>query len=107
MEERLIPYPATVNHPIMYEHAKRVGESLLGKDSVHHHPMIMGAEDFSFYTKKMKAAFFFIGVRNESMKSVKGLHSPHFILDEAALSVGASMHAAVAMTYLDEYGTIS
>ncbi|XP_047975422.1 IAA-amino acid hydrolase ILR1-like 3 [Salvia hispanica] len=101
MEEKLIPYPATINDPVMYEHAKRVGESLLGEHGVQLKPMIMGAEDFSFYAEKIPAAFFMIGVRNESMRSIKGLHSPHFILDEGALSVGASLHAAVAMAYLD------
>lgn len=101
MEEKLIPYPATINHPAMYEHAKRVGESLLGEHGVQLKPMIMGAEDFSFYAEKMPAAFFMIGVRNETMQSMKGLHSPHFILDEDALPVGACLHSAVAMTYLD------
>ncbi|KAL8517714.1 hypothetical protein ACS0TY_015810 [Phlomoides rotata] len=101
-EDKLIPYPPTINHPSMYEHAKRVGESLLGENGVRLMAMTMGAEDFSFYAEKMPAAFFMIGVRNETMKSAKGLHSPHFILDEDALSIGASLHAAVAFTFLDE-----
>ncbi|XP_042021336.1 IAA-amino acid hydrolase ILR1-like 7 [Salvia splendens] len=89
MEEKLIPYPATINDPVMYTHAKRVGESLLGEHGVQLIPMIMGAEDFSFYAeKKIPAAFFMIEERNETMKSIKGLHSPHFTLDEGALSVG-------------------
>ncbi|KAG6433894.1 hypothetical protein SASPL_105513 [Salvia splendens] len=88
MEEKLIPYPATINDPVMYTHAKRVGESLLGEHGVQLIPMIMGAEDFSFYAeKKIPAAFFMIEERNETMKSIKGLHSPHFTLDEGALSV--------------------
>lgn len=103
MEEKLIPYPATINDPTMYEHAKRVGEKLLGEDGVLAKPMIMGAEDFSFYAEKMPAALFFIGVGNETMKQIKDLHSPHFIIDEDALPVGASLHAAVAMAYLDDH----
>ncbi|XP_057778002.1 IAA-amino acid hydrolase ILR1-like 3 [Salvia miltiorrhiza] len=101
MEEKLIPYPATINHPVMYEHAKMVGESLLGEHGVQLQRMMMGAEDFSFYAEKLPAAFFSIGVRNETMQSIEGLHSPRFILDENALPVGASLHAAVAMAYLD------
>ena len=103
MEEKLKPYPATINHPIMYEHAKRVGEQLLGEYSVQLKPMIMGAEDFSFFAEKIPAAFFMIGVGNETMKPIKGLHSPHFIIDEDVLPIGASLHAAVAMTYLAEH----
>ncbi|KAH6802785.1 Peptidase M20/M25/M40 family protein [Perilla frutescens var. frutescens] len=104
MEEKLIPYPATINDPTMYEHAKRVGEKLLGERGVQLHSMIMGAEDFSFYAEQMPAAFFMIGVGNQTIKSsIKGLHSPHFIIDEDALPVGASLHAAVAITYLDQH----
>lgn len=102
-DDRLIPYPATINHPSMYEHAKRVGQSLLGENGVQLTPMTMGAEDFSFYAEKMPAAFFMIGVKNETMKSAKGLHSPQFIMDEDALPIGASLHAAVALTFLDAY----
>lgn len=49
----------------------------------------------------MAATFFFIGVGNVTMKPVKGLHSPHFVIDEDALPVGAAVHAAVALAYLD------
>ncbi|KAL2250814.1 IAA-amino acid hydrolase ILR1-like 3 [Sesamum indicum] len=101
MEDKLKPYPATINHPTMYEHAKRVGENLLGEQNMQLHTMIMAAEDFSFYAQKIPAAFFMIGTRNETMKSVKGLHSPHFVMDEDVLPVGASLHAAVALAYLD------
>ncbi|KAL0410157.1 UNVERIFIED_CONTAM: IAA-amino acid hydrolase ILR1-like 7 [Sesamum latifolium] len=101
MEDKLKPYPATLNHPTMYEHAKGVGENLLGEQNVQLHTMIMAAEDFSFYAQKIPAAFFMIGTRNETMKPVKGLHSPHFVMDEDVLPLGASMHAAVALSYLD------
>lgn len=101
MEDKLKPYPPTINHPIIYEHAKMVGENLLGEQGVQLDSMTMGAEDFSFYSEKMQAAFFMIGARNETMKSVKGLHSPHLIIDEDVLPLGASLHAAVALTYLD------
>ncbi|KAG8376768.1 hypothetical protein BUALT_Bualt09G0098200 [Buddleja alternifolia] len=107
MEGNLKPYPATINDPMMYEHAKRVGENLLGTHNVKHSPTIMAAEDFSFYAQKMPAALFWIGARNETtMKSVKGLHSPHFVIDEDVLPVGASLHAAVALSYLDGHAEV-
>ncbi|KAL0374823.1 UNVERIFIED_CONTAM: IAA-amino acid hydrolase ILR1-like 7 [Sesamum radiatum] len=101
MEDKLKPYPATLNHPTIYEHAKGVGENLLGEQNVQLHTMIMAAEDFSFYAQKIPAAFFMIGIRNETMKPIKGLHSPHYVMDEDVLPLGASMHAAVALAYLD------
>ncbi|KAH6830039.1 hypothetical protein C2S53_004156 [Perilla frutescens var. hirtella] len=89
---------------MMYEHAKRVGEKLVEERGVQLYSMIMGAEDFSFYAEQMPVAFFMIGVGNQTIKSsIKGLHSPHFIIDEDALPVGASLHAAVAITYLDQH----
>ncbi|KAL3825732.1 hypothetical protein ACJIZ3_021761 [Penstemon smallii] len=106
MEEKLIPYPATINDPGMYQHAKKVGEKLLGEHGVKLYQMMMGAEDFSFYAQKMPAAFFMIGTRNETMKSVKGLHSPHFVIDEDVLPVGAALHASVAISYLDIHAEI-
>ncbi|GER41864.1 IAA-amino acid hydrolase ILR1 [Striga asiatica] len=107
MEDKLISFPPTVNHPSIYEHAKRVGGRLLGEDSVKLHPMTMGAEDFSFYAAKIPAAFFMIGTGNETtMRSVKGWHSPHFLIDEDVLPIGASLHAAVAISYFDDRATV-
>lgn len=101
LEEKLKPYPATVNDEAMYNHGKRVGESLLGEPNVRLLPLIMGAEDFSFYSQKMPAAFFMIGTGNETLKSGGGLHSPYLVIDEEVLPIGAALHAAVAISYLD------
>lgn len=101
------PYPPTLNDPTMYEHAKRVGAVLLGEENVTHGDITMGAEDFSFYSQKMSAAFFTIGAQNKTAAAtggVKGLHSPYFTLDEDVLPIGAALHAAVAMSYFDSLG---
>ena len=104
MLDKRRPYPATVNDETMYKHAKRVGEVLLGEHNVHLLPKIMAAEDFSFYAEKMSGAFFMIGVRNESFGlDIMGLHSPYFVVDEEALPVGAALHAAVAMSFLENH----
>ncbi|KAK6244471.1 hypothetical protein QUC31_010880 [Theobroma cacao] len=103
LEEKLRPYPPTVNDESMYEHAKRVGESMLGKSNVLLSPMVMGAEDFSFYSKKMAAAFFMIGTNNETQKPTLRLHSSYLIIDEEVLPIGAAFHAAVAISYLDNH----
>ncbi|XP_021289777.1 IAA-amino acid hydrolase ILR1-like 4 [Herrania umbratica] len=103
LEEKLRPYPPTVNDESMYEHVKKVGESLLGKSNVLLSPMVMGAEDFSFYSKKMAAAFFMIGTNNETQKPIIRLHSPYLIIDEEVFPIGAAFHAAVAISYLDKH----
>ena len=106
MEEKLRAYRPTVNDPSMYKHAKRIGDILLGENGVQLTPMSMGAEDFSFYGQKMRAAFFKIGIRNKTMDSIKDIHTPYFAIDEEALPIGAAFHAAVATTYLDSHAQI-
>ncbi|XP_071910726.1 IAA-amino acid hydrolase ILR1-like 3 [Coffea arabica] len=106
MEEKLRPYGPTINDPSMYKHAKRIGDILLGENGVQLTPMSMGAEDFSFYGQKMRAAFFKIGIRNKTMDSIKDIHTPYFAIDEEALPIGAAFHAAVATTYLDSHAQI-
>lgn len=98
------PYPPTINDPTIYDHSKRVGEILLGHNNVQHSPALMAAEDFGFYSQRMATAFFFIGTQNKTTSSsVKGLHSPYFTIDEEVLPIGAALHAAVAISYLDTH----
>lgn len=98
-----MPYPVMVNDEALHEHAKKVGEILLGKANVQLLPVTMGAEDFSFFTQKSSALIFFIGIKNETLKSDQPLHSPYFLIDEEALPIGAALHAAVAISYLDNH----
>jgi metal-dependent amidase/aminoacylase/carboxypeptidase family protein len=46
--------------------------------------------------------FFILGVRNESLGAVHPLHSPKFVLDEAALPVGVRTMSLLAIDYLKE-----
>lgn len=104
-EETPLPYPVLVNDEGLYEHAKGVGEVLLGEENVQFLPVTMGAEDFSFYSQKMPGAMFAVGTKNETLKSDQPLHSPYFVIDEGALPIGSAFHAAVAMSYLDKRDT--
>ncbi|XAR69794.1 hypothetical protein NMG60_11001517 [Bertholletia excelsa] len=105
-EETPLPYRVLVNDEALYEHAKKIGEILLGEQNVQLFPLTMGGEDFSFYTQKMSAVMFTLGTKNEALKSDKPLHSPHFVIDEEALPIGAAFHAAVAMSYLNKLGEV-
>ncbi|CAD5181267.1 unnamed protein product [Musa acuminata subsp. malaccensis] len=97
-------YPPTVNEESMYEHLKKVATNMLGFDNFMVVPPMMGAEDFSFYSEVIPAAFYYIGVRNETLGSVHTGHSPYFMIDEDVLPTGAAMHAAIAERYLIEHG---
>ncbi|XP_044480387.1 IAA-amino acid hydrolase ILR1-like 6 [Mangifera indica] len=97
-------YPPTVNNQRMYEHVKKVATDLLGPLNYRVVPPMMGAEDFSFYSEVIPAAFFYIGIRNESLGSIHTGHSPYFLIDEDALPIGAAVHATIAERYLYEQG---
>lgn len=95
-------YPPTVNDEGMYEHVRKVAIDLFGPTNFRVVPPMMGAEDFSFYSEVVPAAFFYIGVRNETLGSVHTGHSPYFMIDEDALPMGSAAHAAIAERYLNE-----
>ncbi|CAN6280660.1 unnamed protein product [Urochloa humidicola] len=107
MEEKLRPYPATVNDEAMYAQAKAVAEGMLGEANVRLCPQFMAAEDFGFYAEKIPAAFFDVGVSNAEMERNNYLHSPHMVIDEDALPIGAAFHAAVAIDYLSKHASTS
>lgn len=97
-------HPVMKNDEGLYEHGKEVAEAMIGKNNFHDFPVTMGAEDFSFFTQRTKAAIFVLGIKNETLGAGKPLHSPYFFVDEEALPLGAALHAAMAVTYLDKHG---
>lgn len=102
MLEKMRPYPPLVNDEALYEQSKRVSEALVGQPNVYLLPMAMAAEDFSFYTHKMAAAYFMIGTKNDTLGSnTTDLHSPYLVIDEEVLPIGAALHAAVSISFLD------
>ncbi|KAJ8450294.1 hypothetical protein Cgig2_004751 [Carnegiea gigantea] len=102
-EKELSIYPSMVNDEQMHKHVRKVAVDMLGPEKFKIVPPIMGAEDFSFYSKEVPAAFSLIGIRGEELGSVTG-HSPHFTVDEDVLPIGAATHAAIAERYLIEHG---
>ena len=61
---------------------------------------LMAGEDFAFIARAVPSAFLFLGIKNETLGSVHGLHNAKFKLDQSALKTGAAMHAALATEYL-------
>ena len=103
-EKEYTIYPPTVNDEKMYEHVKKVATDLHGSHNYRVVPPMMGAEDFSFYSEFVPTAYYYIGVRNETLGSIHTGHSPYFMIDEDMLPIGAATHATIAERYLYEYG---
>ncbi|XP_022860207.1 IAA-amino acid hydrolase ILR1-like 6 isoform X1 [Olea europaea var. sylvestris] len=100
-------YPPMVNDDRMYEHVKKVTTDLIGPENFKVVQPVMGGEDFSFYSEVIPAAFYYIGIMNETLGSVHSAHSPHFMIDEEALPVGAATQAAIAERYLSDRHDLS
>jgi amidohydrolase len=66
-------------------------------------PKLSASEDFSEYQKKVPGMFFFVGATDPKKDTATAApnHSPAFIVDEAALAVGARAMTALALDYLN------
>ena len=95
-------YPPVVNHSEAVEYGQKVAEDLFGSGSfVCLARPSMGGEDFAYYLKKVKGAYFRLGTRNEKKGTVHPLHSAHFDIDEDILPVGAAFLAGLAANWKD------
>jgi IAA-amino acid hydrolase len=95
-------YPPTVNDGHCWQLAQTLGRALFGEGSVQELMPVMGGEDFAYYTERIPGCFVALGVRNESQGAVHSVHHPMFKADEDALPLGAALHAAFAISSLEE-----
>src|SRR4051794_29439766 len=93
-------YPATVNHPEVTELVREEAARVVGQEGVRQAPLMMGAEDFSYFLEAVPGALWFVGSQNPERGLVWGHHHPRFDLDEAALAIGMESMANVALRYL-------
>lgn len=107
LEEEFPVYPAVYNDETLHQHVESVGKLLLGPGNVGVANKVMAGEDFAFYQEKIPGVIFNIGIRNEEAGSVHSPHSPHFVLDEDVLTIGAAVFTAVAELYLETSSSAS
>jgi amidohydrolase len=74
--------------------------SLVGAENLAESVPGMGGEDFAHYVSRVPGYYIFLGVRNETIRAVRPLHTPDMILDEAALPFGIRAMAMMALDYL-------
>lgn len=92
--------PPVWNNPQLTQRMKPTLSRAAGESNLIEVEPSMGGEDFSHYAQKVPAIYFFLGVRNESLGAVHGVHTPHFLLDEAALPLGIRALSLLAFDYL-------
>jgi hippurate hydrolase len=93
-----VGYPFVLNNEKLSAAASLKAASYLGKENVEETELRMGAEDFAFYSHKIPACFFRLGVRNEAKGITIGGHTPTFNVDEDAIEIGMGMMALLGAT---------
>jgi amidohydrolase len=90
----------TINDEELSLYASKVAVDLVGEDGNVTFEKTTGGEDFSFFSKKAKTEFAFVGARNDEKVKYYPHHHSHFDIDETALTIAAGLYAGFAIEYL-------
>lgn len=91
-----VGYPALLNDEKITGQVRALAEDYIGKEKVETIAMRMGAEDFAFYSQKIPACFFRLGVGNKAQNISSGVHTSTFNIDESAIEIGMGTMAYIA-----------
>jgi amidohydrolase len=94
-------YPPVVNHDEMLDLITAASEELFNEVRWEYGKASTGGEDFAFYSEKVPAAMFRLGVSNGQSETSYPLHHPKFDLDEQALPIGTAILSAIGLRYLN------
>jgi len=94
--------PPVWNDPELVARMKPSLARVAGEANVVESPPVMVGEDFAHYQQEIPGMFVFLGVRNEAVGAVQPLHTPQFVLDEAALTVGVRTLSQLAIDWLND-----
>ena len=85
--------PAVVNDAAVTERVREIAVAQLGAARVQPTTPTMGGDDMALFLQRAPGCYFFVGSRNESRGITAPHHHPRFDIDEASLSVAASLLA--------------
>jgi amidohydrolase len=92
--------PVTTNDPALTARMLPTLERV-APGRVRESEFITGAEDFTYYQRRVPGLFFFLGITPPAqVGKAPANHSPFFFVDEAALPVGVRALAHLAVDYL-------
>ena len=91
-----IGYPFVLNNEQLSIDSKLKTAEYVGDKNVEQTELRMGAEDFAYYSHKIPACFYRLGVGNVSKKITSGVHTPKFNIDENAIETGMGVMAWLA-----------
>ena len=93
-------YPFLKNAPALAKRMRAAAIDFLGEENVLDLDLWMAAEDFAYYSQKIDANFYRLGIRNEAKGITAGVHTSKFDIDETALQTGTGLMAWLALEEL-------
>lgn len=90
-------YPVLINDVDFTDSLRNNAIDFLGEDNVKSLPQLMTAEDFAWYSHKVKACMYRIGTSNIEKGIVSKQHTSTFDIDEDALETGVGLMAYLAL----------
>jgi len=103
-------YPPVLNDPHVWNWLQSPEVGITGSDGITFEgdlPPTFASEDFSFYSTKVPSTFMFLGIGTGSDANAPGyptntpLHNAAYNMDEKVLSLGAALHAQLAVKSLE------
>lgn len=93
----LVGYPTLYNDIALAEAVKDYAIDFLGVENVIDLPIRMTAEDFAFYSQKIPACFYRLGVGHANDEKRPALHTSNFNVDETCLKISTGLMAWLAI----------
>lgn len=95
--------PITYNDPQLTAMMLPSLQKSAGEENVHLVNAITGAEDFSFFQKKVPGLYFFVGGKPLNVKKEEAAshHTPDFFIDESGLKLGVKSMVNLTLDYMN------
>lgn len=96
-------YTAAINDKECTDLVEAVSKELLGDNTYHsvEHPFL-GLEDFAYFLKKARGAFYQLGCGNKAKDITASTHTSNFDMDEDALINGVMMQTGIVCRLIGE-----
>ena len=95
-------YPVTYNDPELTAGMVPTLERIAGEENIVLSDAITGAEDFSFFQKKIPGFYFFVGGMPQGMDPADAAphHTPDFYIEEEGMKLGVKALAGLTLDYM-------
>lgn len=96
-------YPVLINNDEVVNVLNETAVRVLGKDKVKFRELpSMGSEDFSYFLKEIKGAYYRIGCGNQNKGWTAPIHSSKFIADEECIKTGVILQVETLLELLNK-----